>query len=54
MVIGPMHAARVRRKHEVQKRSYIELKERFGLSAQPAIRVISKVADAYADAARQH
>ena len=44
---GRMHAARVRRKHEVQKRFYIELKGRFGLSAQPAIRVISKVADAY-------
>ena len=42
-----MHADRVRRKHEVQKRFYIELKGRFGLSAQPAIRVISKVADAY-------
>ena len=43
-----MHSARVRRKHEVQKQFYIELKERFGLSAQPAIRVIGKVADAYA------
>ena len=48
MVIGrgctPIVCAR---KHEVQKRFYIELKGRFGLSAQPAIRVIGKVADAY-------
>jgi putative transposase len=43
-----MHAQRVRGKHDVQKRFYAELKQRFGLSAQPAIRVISKVADAYA------
>jgi putative transposase len=43
-----MLAERVHRKHHVQKRFYTELKERFGLSAQPAIRVISKVADAYA------
>jgi putative transposase len=43
-----MHAARVHRKHDVQKRFYPELKRRFGLSAQPAIRVIGKVADAYA------
>ncbi len=42
-----MHADRVRGKHEAQKRFYGELKGRFGLSAQPAIRVISKVADAY-------
>ncbi len=42
-----MHAERVHRKHDVQKRFYIELKQRFGLSAQPAIRVIGKVADAY-------
>jgi putative transposase len=42
-----MHADRVHRKHDVQKRFYAELKERFGLSAQPAIRVIGKVADAY-------
>jgi IS605 OrfB family transposase len=45
---GRMHAERVRRKHEAQKRFYTEVKQRFGLSAQPAIRVISKVADAYA------
>jgi hypothetical protein len=42
-----IHAQRVRNKHEVQKRFYTELKQRFGLSAQPAIRVIGKVADAY-------
>jgi putative transposase len=42
-----MHAERVRGKHEVQKRFYTELKLRFGLSAQPAIRVIAKVADAH-------
>jgi IS605 OrfB family transposase len=42
-----MHDQGVRRKHEAQKRFYAELKERFGLSAQPAIRVIGKVADAY-------
>jgi putative transposase len=43
-----MHAERVHRKHDVQKRFYTELKWRFGLSAQPAIRVIGKVADSYA------
>ena len=42
-----MRAERVHRKHEVQKRFYTDLKGRFGLSAQPAIRVIGKVADAY-------
>jgi len=42
-----MHTERVRRKHDAQKRFYTDLKERFGLSAQPAIRVIAKVADAY-------
>jgi putative transposase len=42
-----MHAERVHRKHDVQKQFYSELKQRFGLSAQPAIRVIGKVADAY-------
>ncbi len=45
---GRMHAERVRRKHEAQKRFYTEVKQRFWLSAQPAIRVIGKVADAYA------
>ena len=45
---GRMHGERVHHKHAAQKRFYTELKERFGLSAQPAIRVISKVADAYA------
>jgi putative transposase len=38
-----MHAAHVR-----HKRFYTELKQRFGLSAQPAIRVIGNVADSYA------
>jgi putative transposase len=42
-----MHTERVRGKHVTQKRFYTELKKRFGLSAQPAIRVIGKVADAY-------
>ena len=42
-----MHGERVYRKHEAQKRFYAELRQRFGLSAQPAIRVIGKVADAY-------
>jgi IS605 OrfB family transposase len=45
---GRMHAQRVRGKHDAQKRFYAELKRRYGLSAQPAIRVIGKVADAYA------
>ncbi|WP_231995760.1 hypothetical protein [Mycobacterium sp. 852002-51163_SCH5372311] len=43
-----MHVQRVHGKYETQKRFYLELKHRFGLSAQPAIRVIGKVADAYA------
>jgi putative transposase len=43
-----MHAARVFRKIDAQYRFYTELRERFGLAAQPAIRVIGKVADAYA------
>jgi putative transposase len=42
-----MHAERVHRKHDAQKRFYGELRQRFGLSAQLAIRVIGKVADAY-------
>jgi putative transposase len=42
-----MHEQRVCGKYEAQKRFYTDLKERFGLSAQPAIRVIGKVADAY-------
>jgi putative transposase len=42
-----MHASRVFRKFDVQKRFYIELRERFGLAAQPAIRVIGKAVDAY-------
>ena len=43
-----MHEQRVGGKFEAQRRFYTELKSRFGLSAQPAIRVIGKVADAYA------
>ncbi len=45
---GAMHADRVRGKHAAQRHFYIELKQRFGLSAQPAIRVIGKVGNAYA------
>jgi putative transposase len=43
-----MHDARVFRKQVAQKFFYAELRARFGLAAQPAIRVIAKVADAYA------
>jgi len=43
-----MHAARVFRKIDAQHRFYSELRQRFRLAAQPAIRVIGKVADAYA------
>ena len=43
-----MHEQRVTRKYDAHGRFYTELKERFGLSAQPAIRVIGKVAGAYA------
>jgi IS605 OrfB family transposase len=42
-----MHADRVRRRRDAQQRFYSELKQRFGLSAQPTIRVIGKVAEAY-------
>jgi putative transposase len=42
-----MHAGRVRRKHDAQRQFYTDLRQRWGLSAQPAIRVIAKVADAY-------
>src|SRR5205807_8918819 len=42
-----MHTDRVMRKFDVQKRFYTELRERFGLAAQPAIRVIGKTVDAY-------
>jgi IS605 OrfB family transposase len=42
-----MHAERLHRKYDVQKRFYHELRGQFGLSAQTAIRVIGKVADAY-------
>jgi putative transposase len=43
-----MHEQQVHGQRDAQKRFYAELKERFGLSAQPAIRVIGKVAGAYA------
>ncbi|MGW6935503.1 RNA-guided endonuclease InsQ/TnpB family protein [Lentzea sp. NPDC054927] len=42
-----MHAAGEFRKFDVQKRFYTELRERFGLAAQPTIRVIGKTVDAY-------
>jgi putative transposase len=42
-----MQAGRVHDKYGAQKRFYAEIRERFGLSAQPTIRVIGKVADAY-------
>lgn len=42
-----MHGARVFKKFDVQKQCYAELRERFGLAAQPTIRVISKTVDAY-------
>jgi putative transposase len=42
-----MHAELLRHKHDAQRRFYAELRERFGLPAQPAIRVIAKVAAAY-------
>jgi putative transposase len=43
-----MHVERVHDKYGAQKRFYTTLRERYGLSAQPTIRVIGKVADAYA------
>lgn len=43
-----MSTDQVFRKFDVQKRFYAELRERFGLAAQPAIRVIGKTVDAYA------
>lgn len=42
-----MHTTGIVRKFDVQKRFYAELRERFGLAAQPAIRVIGKTVDAY-------
>lgn len=42
-----MHTAGIFRKFDVQKRFYAELRERFGLAAQPTIRVIGKTVDAY-------
>jgi predicted RNA-binding Zn-ribbon protein involved in translation (DUF1610 family) len=43
-----MHAGRAFRKIDAQHRFYRELRARFGLAAQPAIRVIGKVAECYA------
>ena len=43
-----MHKQRIHRKYDAHRYFYTELRARFGLSAQPAIRVIGKVADAYA------
>jgi putative transposase len=43
-----MHAAGVFRKIDAQHRFYAELRGRFGLAAQPTIRVIGEAADAYA------
>jgi putative transposase len=42
-----MHTSGIFRKFGVQKRFYAELRERFGLAAQPVIRVIGKTCDAY-------
>lgn len=42
-----MCAHQIFRKFVVQKSFYAQLRERFGLSAQPAIRVIGKTCDAY-------
>jgi putative transposase len=42
-----MHTAHVFRKIDAQQCFYTELRDRFGLAAQPAIRVIGKVANAY-------
>ena len=47
MAIGSDACRRMHRKRGAQKRFYPELRQRFGLSAQPAIRVIGKVAEAY-------
>jgi hypothetical protein len=47
MVSQFAHTATDRRPFALQKQVYAQLKAR-GLSAQPAIRVIKKVADAYA------
>ena len=44
---GAMYTGQVRGRYWAQKRFYAGLKRRFGLSAQPTIRVIGKVADAY-------
>ena len=43
-----MHTARVFRKIDARHRFYTELRQRFGLGAQPANRVIGKVAGTYA------
>jgi len=49
-----MHTARVFRKIDARHRFYTELRQRFGLGAQAANRVIGKVAGAYAAAPREH
>ncbi|TCO57050.1 RNA-guided endonuclease InsQ/TnpB family protein [Actinocrispum wychmicini] len=43
-----MHRDQVWHKRDAQKHWYRTLRDRFGISAQPTIRVIGKVADAYA------
>jgi hypothetical protein len=48
MYSAAMYKERVHRKYDAHKHFYTELRARFGLSAQPAVRVIGKVADAYA------
>ncbi|WP_370943444.1 RNA-guided endonuclease InsQ/TnpB family protein [Amycolatopsis sp. cg5] len=42
-----MHALGITHRFAAQKKFYVELRERFNLSAQPTIRVIGKVAVAY-------
>jgi IS605 OrfB family transposase len=43
-----IHTVRAFRKFDAHRRFYTELRERFGLGAQASIRVIGKVAEAYA------
>ncbi|WP_432072518.1 RNA-guided endonuclease InsQ/TnpB family protein [Streptomyces wuyuanensis] len=42
------HTTGVQTRNDLQKAVYAEVKEGFGLSAQPAVRVVKKVVDAYA------
>ncbi|HEX8865315.1 MAG TPA: hypothetical protein VF821_06610, partial [Lentzea sp.] len=42
------HERNVKSRNGLQKLCYREIKDRFGLSAQPAVRVVKKVVDAYA------